>query len=220
MNAEEVAYASFVKGKAIFYSSSGLGLAFSKVIGTDKATQIKKGHIFEKGNFIIVGNGKVDVTYNNGPVVSVLENSKYKVGSKGAKLEAGSIFFNNEKADDKEFEVDVNTYTVGVRGTEFLLDMNGVYVRRGEVEVTPSSIWSTETIVVKSSQQYIFGTEEATPIDPTKNRYIDSLTNTRVNNTRYNNSQRKGSNPSFYQRDYYRLRPYDYRKRNCYRRCR
>ncbi|MCP5497231.1 MAG: FecR domain-containing protein [Leptospiraceae bacterium] len=136
LSAEESAFATFVQGKAIYYGSRGFVLGVAKMIGMDKPTQIERGHIFEKGNFILVGNGKVDVTYKEGPVISLLKDSKYTVGDKSGELDNGSLFFNNKKADDKDFKIDVKTYTVGVRGTEFLLDMNGVYVRQGEVEVT------------------------------------------------------------------------------------
>ncbi len=98
LNAEESAYASFVQGKAIFYASSGIGLGLSKLVGIDKPTQVEQGHIFEKGNFILVGKGKVDVTYKEGPVISLLKDSKYIVNDKSGKLDQGGLFFNNKKA--------------------------------------------------------------------------------------------------------------------------
>ncbi|MCB1193763.1 MAG: FecR domain-containing protein [Leptospiraceae bacterium] len=117
--------------------------------------KVSKGDVFVESDVILTKNGKVDVQVGSGSVIRLNENSELKLKTMEESKNSGNFALDlikgmvqtkvaNSKSKNK-YNISTNTSTVGVRGTEFMIndsteEENGVYMRKGSAEVEPRNI--------------------------------------------------------------------------------
>lgn len=155
LHAQEVGRVLFVQGDVTQQSADG------------KSVTLAKGAVVQKGATLVVGSGKLQVRFVDGALMSFKPNSRFKINdyqfspndaanskAETQLIEGGlrTITGAVGKLNRSGYRLETATGSIGIRGTEFVVDKAAVTLIEGSVGFIPIKSSATSEVTINAGQ--------------------------------------------------------------------